>query len=56
MLNACMIFEDISNEEIIRQIDAITPKKEALIAILPDRYKDIVRKRIENLIQQKKTL
>jgi len=44
-LNTTLLFATLSNEEIIQQIDDILPKREAFLATIPNRLKDIMTNR-----------
>jgi hypothetical protein len=47
--SAALIFAKVTDEEIIRQIDAILPKKELFLGTIPDRLKEIMENRFESL-------
>ena len=53
---AALIFGTITEEEIIRQIDEILLKREALLAVIPDHLKEIMGKRLDSLEYKQKHL
>lgn len=54
--NTAFLLETLTDEDIIAQIDAILPKREAFLATIPDHLQDVMSQRFDYLSTYRETL